>query len=388
MYDYKRTMEYLIKRARNAHEVIIVGASDSGTQVLKYLQKENIQVEAFYDNNKELWGKSIAGVKIMCPPNAKNVNPAVLYIVASLNHQDELNEQLQKMGISESSILFYYPGKSYEYFCELEEERYEEELQDMYYRNFGYYLNLDKPSTYNEKINWQKLYDKDVRKVRLADKYLVREWVAEKIGEKYLTKLYGVWDDAKDIDFSILPERYVFKLNHGAGWNIIVNGNKVEEEEIRMKLNEWKQLNFAYYSFEMHYKNIIPKIICEEYLENVKDDLYDYKVFCFHGEPKYIMFLAERLTNGLKMAFYDTEWRKQPFVYTYPMYEKEVPKPDNLGEMLELSRKLSEGFSHVRVDWYSLPGNRLVFGEMTFTTCSGFSEWNPGEYDQILGDLI
>ena len=100
------------------------------------------------------------------------------------------------------------------------------------------------------------------------------------------------------------------------------------------------------------------------------------------------MFLAERLTNGLKMAFYDTEWRKQPFVYTYPMYEKEVPKPDNLGEMLELSRKLSEGFSHVRVDWYSLSGNRLVFGEMTFSSFSGFCEWIPEKYNQILGSFI
>lgn len=388
MYDYKRTMEYLISMARKARRVIIAGASNSGRQLVKYLQNEKIEVAAFYDNNKDLCGQSIAGIKIMRTLDIENVDLPALYIIASINYKDELNEQLQKMGIPESSIIFYYPEKDYDYFCGLEEEYYEAELQDMYYRKFGYYLNLDNPSTYNEKINWQKLYDKDRRKVRLADKYLVREWVAEQIGAEYLAKLYGVWDDAKDIDFSIFPESYVLKLNHGAGWNIIVNGKKADEEKIRAKLNEWKQLNFSFYSFEMHYKNIIPKIICEEYLENVKGDLYDYKVFCFHGEPKYIMFLAERLTNGLKMAFYDTEWVKQPFVYTYPMYEKEVPKPDNLEEMLELSRKLSKGFSHVRVDWYNLPGNRLIFGEMTFTSFSGFCEWIPKEYDQILGMLI
>ena len=100
------------------------------------------------------------------------------------------------------------------------------------------------------------------------------------------------------------------------------------------------------------------------------------------------MFLAERHTTGLKMAFYDTQWKKQPFVYTYPMYEKEVPKPINLEEMLELSSKLSKGFSHVRVDWYNLPGNKLVFGEMTFSSFSGLCKWIPEEYNHILGELM
>ena len=388
MYDYRRTMEYLIKRARKASSVIIVGASNTGRQVLKYHQNENIKDDAIYDNNEANCGEYIEGIKVLCPKKIKKVYILALYIIASVNFKEELGKQLREMGIPESSILIYYPEKGYNYFCALEEDYYEVELQDMYYRMFGHYLNLEHPSTYNEKINWQKLYDNDERKIRLADKYLVREWVADEIGEKYLTQLYGTWNDARDIDFSLLPERYFFKLNHGAGWNIIVNDNLVDEDEIRAKLNEWKQLNFAYYSFEMHYKNIVPRIICEEYLENVKGDLYDYKVFCFHGIPKYIMFLAERLTNGLKMAFYDTNWKKQPFVYTYPMYEKEVPRPNNLDEMLELSAKLSKGFSHVRVDWYNLPKNRLVFGEMTFSSFSGLCNWTPEIYNQILGDLI
>lgn len=388
MYDYRKTMEYFIKRARKASSVIIVGASNTGRQVLKYLQNENIKVDAFYDNNEAICGQYIGGIKVLCTKKIEKVYTQTLYIIASANYKEELSKQLWKKGIPESSILFYYPEKGYDYFSVLEEDYYEVELQDMYYRMFGHYLNLEHPSTYNEKINWQKLYDKDERKIKLADKYLVREWVAEEIGEKYLTQLYGVWNDANDIDFSLLPERYVFKLNHGAGWNIIVNDSLVDEDEIRAKLNEWKQLNFAYYSFEMHYKNIVPKIICEEYLENVKDDLYDYKVFCFHGVPRYIMFLAERHTTGLKMAFYDTQWKKQPFVYTYPMYEKEVPKPINLEEMLELSSKLSKGFSHVRVDWYNLPGNKLVFGEMTFSSFSGLCKWIPEEYNHILGELM
>lgn len=387
MYDYKMSMNYIMKRAREVKKIIIVGAAESGKQLLSYLCKEGINVEAFYDNNKEIYGKYINSVKVISPEKAKD-DLSTLYIIASVNYKEELKQQLVNMGISSSSIIYFYNNKHYDYFCDLEEEYYEEEIQDMYYRKFSHYLNLKNPATYNEKINWQKLYEKDEKKTYLADKYLVREWIEKTIGRKYLTKLYGVWDDEKNIDFSQLPSKYVLKLNHGAGWNIIVKGNEIDENDVRKKLNEWKKLNFAYYALEMHYKNIKPKIICEEYLENLDGDLYDYKVFCFHGEPKYVMFLAERLTKGLKMAFYDTEWRKQPFVYSYPMYEKEVPRPENLDEMLEMSRKLSKGFSHVRVDWYDLPQNRLVFGEMTFTSFAGFAEWNPEKYDRILGDLI
>ena len=130
------------------------------------------------------------------------------------------------MGIPSSSIIIFCAEKNYEYFCNLEEKYYAAEVQDMYYRRFGHYLNLENPTTYNEKINWQKINDKDERKTKLADKYLVREWVTEKIGSKYLTKLYGAWEDEKDIDFSQLPSQYVLKLNHGAGWNIIVNKRK------------------------------------------------------------------------------------------------------------------------------------------------------------------
>lgn len=388
MYDYKMSLDYIIKKARKAQRVIIVGASRSGKQLMRYLQNEKIDIEAFYDNNKELCGKDIEGIKIINPKNLKGIVKKAFYIIASVNYKDELERQLHEMGIQEEEIAIFYPEKSYQYYSDLEEAYYGAEIQDMYYRRFGHYLNLENPSTYNEKINWQKIYDKDERKTRLADKYLVREWVKETIGAKYLTHLYGAWDKAKDIDFSLLPKSCVFKLNHGAGWNIIVNGGGMDKERICEKLDAWRKLNFAYFSLEMHYKNIKPKIICEEYMENTHGELYDYKVFCFHGEPKYIMFLADRLTSGLKMAFYDTEWKKMPFVYSYPMYEKEVPRPGSLEEMLEMSRRLSKGFSHVRVDWYSLPPDRLVFGEMTFTSYSGFCEWNPKEYDQILGDLI
>ena len=133
--------------------------------------------------------------------------------------------------------------------------------------------------------------------------------------------------------------------------------------------------------------NIVDKYVVFDDVNYINRGWINRNRILFNGEPKYIMFLAERNTNGLKMAFYDTEWKKQPFVYSYPMYEKEVPKPENLEEMLEMSRILSKGFSQVRVDWYSVK-KRLIFGEMTFTSYSGLCKWIPEEYNQLLGMLI
>ena len=150
----------------------------------------------------------------------------------------------------------------------------------------------------------------------------------------------------------------------------------------------WMKKNFAFgYGLELHYLNIPPKIIAEEYLENGNNDLYDYKVFCFDGKAKHIMFLSER-KQGLKMAFYDLAWNKLPIAYTYPINEQDVPKPKNLKLLISLAEKLAAEFPHVRVDFYILNDGRLKFGEMTFSSASGTCRWNPPEQDKIYGDLI
>lgn len=268
-------------------------------------------------------------------------------------------------------------------------QHYPELLSAWFYEETGHILDLDNPQTYNEKIQWLKLFDSTPLKTKLADKLLAREWVKEQIGEKYLVPLLGVWDSFDEIDFDSLPNRFVLKANHGAGWNIVVSDkNTFDKEGARNKFEKWLHTNFAFaYGLELHYRDIPPKIIAEEYLENSNDDLYDYKVWCFQGKPEYVMFLAER-HKGLKMAFYDTNWFLMPFTYSYPRYEKEVSRPDNLDEILNLAAKLSKGFSHVRVDFYRLNDGALKFGEMTFTSMSGACKWNPEECDLKMGQLI
>ena len=293
--------------------------------------------------------------------------------------------------IRDSSLDNYSPGHKAQntaYLGSIPAERYPEELCRWFYQKTGYMLNLTNPKTYNEKIQWMKLYDATPLKTRLSDKYLVRDWVSRKIGEEYLIPLLGVWDRFDEINFDSLPERFVLKANHGCGWNIIVKDRKkFDLEDARRKFDIWMRTNYAFNGLELQYLNIRPRIIAEQYMENGDNDLYDYKVFCFGGKPESIMFLSER-KQKLKMAFYDLNWNKLPFVYSHPQNEAEVPKPENLGLMIALAQKLAEGFPHVRVDFYVLNDGSVKFGEMTFTSADGACRWNPPEQDLVYGNLI
>ena len=306
----------------------------------------------------------------------------------------EIDKQFKKLNtrvkalttkISEQQKSFRYELCKY-----MPENKYPEYLKDWYKRVTGETLNLDNPQTYNEKIQWLKLYNSTPLKTYLADKYLVREWVAEKIGEEYLIPLLGVWDNFDEINFDELPEKFVLKCNHGCGYNIIVNDKyTLDIEDCHKKINTWMAENFAYrVGLELHYANINRKILAEQYIENDSGDLYDYKFWCFDGKVKYIQFLSERNTNGLKMAFYDRNWNKQNFVYSYPLDTKTIEKPDNLDEMIKLAEKLAEGFNHVRIDFYRLNNGQIYFGEMTFTSCSGMCKWTPQDENLIMGSLI
>jgi hypothetical protein len=268
-------------------------------------------------------------------------------------------------------------------------ENYPEALGQYFMDMKNETLDLANPKTYCEKIQWMKLYDNDMRKTRLTDKYMVREWVASTIGEQYLIPIYGAWNKFDEIDFNELPDKFVLKANHGCGWNIIVrNKAELDISDAREKMEYWLSLNFSFCAyFELHYRGIKPKIIAEEYIENIDEDVFDYKVFCFNGRAEYIQFLTGRHTS-LKRAFFDRNWNLQPFVTFHPRYDGVVAKPDCLDELIRLAEKLSAGFAHVRVDFYILNSGEIKFGEMTFTPASGFFSFDPPEYDCILGDLL
>lgn len=249
-------------------------------------------------------------------------------------------------------------------------------------------LDLENPQSLNEKIQWLKLYDNSPLKTQLSDKYLVREWIKENIGEEYLIPLLGVYDNFDEIDFDKFPNKFVLKANHGCAWNIIVSDKtKFDKKKAKKKFDKWMKRNYALKAgFEMQYQDIPPKIVAEEFIQDKNGELNDYKILCFNGEPKFIWIDQGRFGNRTE-NIYDTEWNLQPFLLTYENSKEDVPAPKNLETMISFARKLSKDFALVRVDFYNLDG-KIYFGEMTFTSASGVDVFKPADYDLKLGEML
>ena len=256
-----------------------------------------------------------------------------------------------------------------------------------YFRGYKKVLNLKNPKTFGEKIQWIKLYGNIERYSNLVDKYEVRKVITNLIGDEYLPKLYGVYENADEIKFENLPERFVLKCNHGCGYNIICNNkNALDIEETKIKLNKWLKIDFSKEAKEIQYKNIKPLITCEEYLEDKSVALMDYKYFCFSGKPEFIEVISERGTEA-KANFYDLEWNRINLKSKLKNSSVNFEKPKRLKEMTNLATKLSKDYPFVRVDFYNIEG-RIVFGELTFTPGGGVSKFSPIEKDYEIANKI
>lgn len=256
-----------------------------------------------------------------------------------------------------------------------------------YFFRKGRFINFKYPKLFTEKIQWLKVYDCLPIKTQLADKLAVREWVAERIGEQYLKKIYGVYERYEDIDFSKLPEEYVIKTNHGCNMQLLViEGGKPDSTQ-KDRFNNFLKVNYAYKSgYEMQYRDIKPQIFTEEFIKNT-NELFEYLIFCFNGEPQMILFGSEKRTDNVCCTMFDTEWNNLHFNYGGSLHEFEIPPPKNLDKMLEIARILSKDFKFVRVDLHNIDG-KIYFGEMTFTPASGYMKFSNRKYDRILGNML
>lgn len=277
----------------------------------------------------------------------------------------------------------------YWYIKNLNLDQYEGFLEQEYKKRTGEALDLDNPQKYTEKVQYAKLYLNSPMKTKLADKYLVRDWVTEKIGSDYLIPLLGAWDNFSEINFEELPNRFVLKFNSGSDTSMIVNDKeKFDFKDAKKKFDHWVKTNFGYYKdIQLHYKEIKPKIIAEEYIEDANGHLPEFKFFCFDGKVYYCWFIMSE--NGEEYRnVYDLNWNLQEWNINkiYKNYPESLPKPKNFDEMVEIAEILSQGFSHVRVDLYNVD-NKIYFGEMTFTSGGGYSLIYPEEYNYRLGDL-
>lgn len=251
----------------------------------------------------------------------------------------------------------------------------------------SYWANIKNPQTFNEKIIWLKRYYRFDLGPVIADKVKVRDYVKQKIGEEVLIPQIAVYDSADEIDFDALPEQCVLKPNHGSGWIIIKRGDETEREleKYKKKLRRWLKWN-AYYLFgEWQYKNIERKIICEPYVQEMKN-LMDYKFFCFNGSPKIIQIDTDRHTNH-KRKFKNINWEDVEISLQYPLDRKDVPKPDNLNKMIRIARELSQPFIFSRVDLYNASG-KIYFGEITLHPEAGNGVFGSYEQDVKLGKML
>lgn len=264
-------------------------------------------------------------------------------------------------------------------------------LTEKYKRVFSRVPNYVIPSTFNEKLQYLKLYDRKPEYTIMVDKYRVRDYIAEKIGAEYLIPLVGVWDSPDQIDFDALPNQFAMKCNHNSGLGMCICTDKAKLDVSKVKRELRRGLKQDYYltGREWPYKDVPRKIIAEQFMKSDAGGLTDYKIHCFNGEPKIVLVCKDRFTEtGLTEDFFSAQWEhldiRRP---KHPNASKPIPQPEELPQLLSLARVLSKDILFLRVDFYIIE-HRIYFSELTFFPASGFEKFVPEKWDEILGDWL
>ena len=284
---------------------------------------------------------------------------------------------MNKVMLSITKILAFLPDKIY--------------IQLYYFAKFKHLCNFKDPKTFNEKLQWLKLYDRNPEYTILVDKYKVREYIAQTIGEEYLIPMIGVWDDPEQIDFNGLPNQFVLKCNHNSQIGLCVCKDKrtLDIPKVKEALRKGLKQNYYLVSREWPYKDVPRKIVCEKYMEDAEkpgSPLVDYKFFCFEGKPV-LLFITRELAEEPYADVYDMEYHRLDISMGDPPSEEGFPKPKHFEEMKRLAAILASGHHHIRVDFYEI-NDRVYFGELTLFHCGGFSKIYPNWANRYLGDLI
>lgn len=262
-------------------------------------------------------------------------------------------------------------------------------LQMLYRRDFNKKLDLKNPKTYNEKLQWMKLYDRRPIYTTMVDKFAVKDYVAKIIGEEYIIPTLGVWDKPEDIEWDTLPNQFVLKCTHDSGGLVICRDkSKLDKQTAMDKLR--KSLKRDYYKAgrEWPYKNVPRRIIAEKYMEDSQlGDLPDFKFFCFNGVVKALFIGTERGTGDVKFDYFDADFNHLDLVQEHPMSGRDLPKPEHFEKMKLLASKLSKGYPELRVDFYNINGS-IYFGELTLFHHGGVIPFHPEEWDYTFGSWI
>lgn len=269
-------------------------------------------------------------------------------------------------------------------------------LKKQFKLTFGYELDLNNPQTFNEKLQWLKLYDRKPEYTTMVDKYAVKKYVADRIGDEYIIPTLGVWDSFDEIDFDSLPDQFVLKTNHDCGGLVICRDkSKLDKKAAKKKLTRSLKRNYYFSCREWPYKNVKRRIIAEQYMEDqsnlVKrksDSLPVYKFFCFDGEPRIVQTIQNDKMPNESIDYFDINWNLLDMRQNFPNSKVPLDKPEQLEEMLDLVKELSKGKpGFLRVDLY-LINTRLYFSEYTFFSDAGLAKFYPECCDRVLGSWI
>lgn len=251
----------------------------------------------------------------------------------------------------------------------------------------GKKLDLDNPKTFNEKLQWLKLYDRNPLYTNLVDKYEVRKYVADKIGEEYLIPLIGVYDKFEDIDFDKLPNQFVIKCTHDSGSVVICKDKSTFDiKKCKKKIKKALKYNYFYYGREWPYKNVKPRIIIEKYISDLENNTIDYKFLVFNGKFKFLEICSNRFIST-RFTFYDKDLNFIDVTQDGCEYDCNIIKTAEYSKMIELAEKLSQDIIEVRVDFYYI-NSKTYFGELTFFEDAGFGKYEPEIWDEKFGEML
>jgi hypothetical protein len=268
-------------------------------------------------------------------------------------------------------------------------------LQLIYLWKFRRLPNIEAPTTLNEKLLWKKLYGYKPLHTTITDKYAVREWVADRIGQEYLIPMIAAFETVKELDFERLPESFIIKTSHGSGQNVIIHSKDfVDESQVKRLLRGWLKENHYHLSKEPQYKDIKPRLIVEKLLTDADGCVpMDFKFHCFHGQVEAIQVDIDRFDDH-RRNFYDTDWKLLAFTWSAwdrhgPLWPngRAVERPAALEEMIKVARSLAAEFDYIRVDLFNCDG-KVYFGELTLHPGGGWERFDPPEYDRFFGDKL
>lgn len=386
-------------------EVCLFGAGECGrTWGYQLCSLAGFNIAFYCDNQKH--GYKLNKLEVHNSDYLLNYKEDILVIVSAFGDNGRaITEQLQEMGLK--NVFWLCEGDPInELLCYLEDNEENDLLHKLdkvigdeayikrwYSKKFGYDLDLNNPVTFNEKIQWLKLNDRNNLYTKLVDKYEVKGFVKEKIGEGYIIPTIGIYKNFSEIDFSVLPKRFVIKCTHDSGSVVkCLDKQKLNHDKLQDYFLK-KMMDSEYLpGREWSYKGVKPRIIVEELIEE-KGTLKDYKVHCFNGEPLFLQVIGDRdlEKHTAKQIIYDFAWKLQPWSFgDYPRYAEELPRPTKLDELYHICKVLCKGMKYVRLDFYILEEG-IKFGEFTFYPLNGAYTRNEDwtyEVDRMLGDKI